>query len=254
MTEELQIEARLRDLAEQSYNKGIYTYSHFLNVSEQESYYKLQRELRYAAPELSHIRDDDERRIVRFGSEETLGYSELYPVSILLVKPLSEKFSDELTHRDFLGALMNLGIERDTVGDILIRPGACAVFCLLSVKETIMTELTRVRHTSVCVSETDVEALSAAGFRTEFETIKASAASLRADCVVAQVCKLSRGAAQELFRVLYVTLNGRVLEKCDTELKQGDIFTVRGHGKFIFDGEDGTSKKGRTWITVRKYK
>lgn len=254
MEENEQIEARLRDLAERSYKKSIYTYSAFLSVSEQESFFKLQRELKYASPELFGGTADSERKLARFGSEESLGYSESYPISVLLVKPLSEKFSDELTHRDFLGAVMNLGIERDTVGDILIKPGVCAVFCLQSVRETIMTELTRVRHTSVTVSETDAESLEGEGFKIEFETIRSSAASLRADCVIAQTCRLSRGTAQELFRVGYVTLNGRLLEKCDSELKPGDIFTVRGHGKFIFDGVDGNSKKGRSWIVVRRYK
>lgn len=249
-----ELEARLTDLASRSYNNNVYTYTPFLSVSEQESYYKLANDLRFASPSMYGGSDECERKVVRFGSVEALGYEEDYPIVILLVKPLSEKFADDLTHRDFLGALMNLGIERDTIGDILVRKGVCAIFCLASVSETIIKELTRVRHTSVIANVTFRDAPEMSGFKPEFETIKVSTASLRADCVIAQVCNLSRSTAQELFKNMYVTLNGRVLEKCDAEFKEGDIFTVRGHGKFIFDREDGTSKKGRSWIIVRKYK
>lgn len=248
------VSARFKDLAERSYRSGIYTHSSFLTLQEQEQFYLMKKELEYASGELIGGHPECERRLLRFGSPQTLGYEERPPIRILLVKPLMEKFSDELTHRDFLGAVLNLGLERDTIGDIFVKPGGSVIFCMDSVSETILTELTRIKHTTVTVKEISDDELEAAGFGPEFVTLRESIASLRIDCIVAKVCGLSRGTAQELFTREYVTLNGRIQLKCDTELKPGDVLSVRGHGKFIFDGIDGTSKKGRLWANVRKYK
>lgn len=245
--------ARLKDLAAQSYQNNIYTFSPFLSIAEQEIFYRNQRELSYAGASLWGGYADAERRLAVFGSETLLGYKQPDFIALLLIKPLQLKFSDELTHRDFLGAILNLGIERDTIGDILVKPSGTLLFCLQSVSDTVIRELTRVKHTSVSVTEVGPDILEENDFKPRFEVLRDSAASLRADCVIAGACKLSRGTAQELFKAGYVTLNGRILEKCDTELKPGDIFTVRGHGKYIFDETSGTSRKGRLWISVRHY-
>ena len=97
--------------------------------------------------------------MIRFGSEDTTGYDLPFPITILQITPLMDKFSDELSHRDVLGSLMNLGIEREMTGDIIMKASSRSgirntayVFCVSSIADYISENLTRIKHTSVRVS------------------------------------------------------------------------------------------------------
>lgn len=83
--------------------------------------------MKFAGITLYGGREEAERKILRFGSEAELGYEQPFPICCIRIRPLSAKFADKLSHRDYLGALMNLGIERSTIGDIL--PGEGEAFC-----------------------------------------------------------------------------------------------------------------------------
>lgn len=82
-------------------------------------------------------------------SPEEIGY----PFRAVRVAPLNRRFSEELTHRDYLGAILNLGIERAKIGDILPMDGDALVFVHDDMTGFIQEQLVRVRHTSVTVSE-----------------------------------------------------------------------------------------------------
>ena len=118
-TEEL-LKKRFRELAEKCYRNNQYTFTGFLGLSEAACFYELEKELSYVPYTLFGGSDLCERVMLRFGSQEQLSYTEEFPISCLKISPLSQKFGEELGHRDFLGALMNLGIERSTLGDILV--------------------------------------------------------------------------------------------------------------------------------------
>lgn len=75
--------------------------------------------MKFAGITLYGGREEAERKILRFGSEAELGYEQPFPICCIRIRPLSAKFADKLSHRDYLGALMNLGIERSTM----------AIFC-----------------------------------------------------------------------------------------------------------------------------
>lgn len=252
--EEKLLTARFEDLAGRSYKNNIYTYLGFLSTTEQDIFLRDEKHFAYASPVLFGGSEICERKLLRFGSPEQFGYEEPWPLKAVCVTPLMQKFADDLTHRDFLGAVLNLGIERQTVGDILIKPGVAVLFCVDAVAETVVKELTRVKHTSVATRILELDELDGAGFGVEFETLRETVASLRADAVIAKMCGMSRTVAAEHFMAGYVTINGRLPLKYDMELKPGDVFTVRGHGKYIFDGVSGESRKGRLWAEVRRYK
>lgn len=105
-----QLKKRLLELADQSYSRGIYTYTPFLSLAQQQVFYEIQKELSYAGTDLYGGAPSCERKMVRFGSAESLGYEEAYPIACLEMMPVMPKFADTLTHRDFLGAVMNHGI------------------------------------------------------------------------------------------------------------------------------------------------
>ena len=233
-----------------SYERNRYAFSEFLGLAEQDDLLRELREYPGVPYETYGGVEGAERVLLRVGSPETLGYDEPWPIALLEVRPKNAKFSDELTHRDFLGSLMNLGLERDRLGDIYIADNVGYVFCLEANASYIVEQLDRVKHTSVecrVVDELpDIPALDP----TE---VQVQCASLRADLVVARVYNLSRGAAAELFTQGRVFVNGRLAEHGSLELQFGDVVSVRGHGRFTLTETRGLSRKGKHNLIILKY-
>ena len=250
MTEEQILKGRLSDLAKRAYNQNIYTYSNFLSLAEQSILEELRAEISYIHIELNGGGELCERQMAGFGSEEEFGYPGEFPIKVVMVSPLLEKFSDDLSHRDFLGALMHLGIERDTLGDIIVKEKTAFIYCLPQIAEYICKELTKVKHTNVkCkIVETDIPALKPATIEETFPV-----ASLRLDVILSALLKCSRKEALALFENKQVTLNGHVTGRNSISLNNGDIFSVRGHGKFIFDHAGGNTRKGKVYVHIQRY-
>ncbi len=236
------IKKHLKDLAEKSYKGNQFTFTDFLGMSETSEAYSCEQELRYAGMKIWGGYEDSERCMVRFGKPDELGYDEPFPIAVLCVKPLAEKFSDELTHRDFLGALMNIGIERSVLGDICITGNRAYILCLERMCDFICNELTRVKHTTVVVEKCSGMPEMTKQCPTE-KRIQIS--SERADGVVSKLYNMSRSSASELFGQQKIFINGRICENSDYRLKPGDRVTVRGYGRFIFEKCDGLTKKGK---------
>ena len=250
MNDEQILKGRLSDLAKRSYSHNIYTYSNFLSPAEISSFNEWKEDFSYIKYECFGGPAISERQIIGFGSEEELGYPGQFPITVIKVSPLLEKFSDNLTHRDFLGALMNLGIERSTLGDILIKEKTAYIFCLESIADYICQELTKVKHTNVScqITELDIPALTPTLVTESFPV-----ASLRLDGILASLLKCSRKEALALFEEKKVTLNGHITGRNSILLKDGDVFSVRGHGKFIFDHAGGNTRKGKIYVYIQRY-
>lgn len=250
MTQEQELKGRILDLAECCWHQGRYTFSGFLNAGEQAVFFGMEREVSFVPWTLYGGGEDCERRMLRFGSEDLLGYTEEFPIRCLVAEPAVEKFAEDLNHRDFLGALMHLGIERDVLGDIVVKNSTGYIFCETAMAEFLCENLTRVRHTSVvCRLERGCPEAAKPEFLVEEHVVSSN----RADAVAAKVFHLSRGECLELFRAQRVFLNGRVFENNSGSLKPGDIVSVRGFGKFVFDGVKGDTKKGKIRAAVRRY-
>lgn len=233
---------RFRDLADRCYQKNVYTYTGFLSIADISDFHLIEKEFSHVPYELFGGYDLSERMILRFGSEESLGYSEDFPITILEISPLMNKFADELNHRDFLGALMNLGIERDVIGDIIVESPKAYVFVLNSIVEYIIENLTRIKHTSVMVKKVE-ELPKVAVKEPRMETIQIP--SERVDVIISKVYKLSREASIQLFREGKVFVEGRLCENNSKILKPGENITVRGFGKFTYIGYNSLSRKGK---------
>jgi RNA-binding protein YlmH len=213
-------------------------------------FYEEKRTLDYAKPTAFGGYDGAERAVVRFGDQESLGYEEDFPIDILAIVPLADKFADDLTHRDFLGALMSLGIERSLLGDIIVTGKKAYIFCLERISDFIIENLISVKHTSVSVRKAEAEDIKdiPRGFEKE-KMIQV--ASERIDAVIAKVYNVSRSAAMEYFAQKKVFVNGRQTENTSLALKQDDVVTVRGYGRFKLAEIVGTSRKGKLNILVR---
>ena len=242
--------SRIMDLARASYNQNRYTFSWFLSLDEQALVDTLRSELKHVDHDFFGGHDDCERKMIRFGSLSSLGYEEPYPITALLIEPLIEKFSDDLSHRDFLGALMNLGIKRSVLGDIILKNNKAYVFCQNDVSDYIISELTRVKHTSVKLSKIEGPI---SDLNRELKDIDVLVTSNRFDALVASICHLSRSKALELFREKKVLLNNRICENNSLTLKPGSVISIRGYGKYIFVEEGGHTKKDRVFLKLKMY-
>ena len=121
------MEKRLMDLAQMAYKRGIVTYSDFLNLNELNIFQGIRPKLSFLTTESFGGYEFAERQMAAF-LPDTLVFCPEYPIACLKISPLQKKFSEKLTHRDYLGAILNLGIDRSRNGDILVEETYAYVF------------------------------------------------------------------------------------------------------------------------------
>ena len=238
----------LLDLCRRSEKTGTWQYSAFLSPAEQDEWLRSPESAGYAFF-LTGGYEAAERKLLAAGTETEAGPAEP-PVSVVAVRPKSEKYAEELTHRDYLGAILGLGIERSLIGDILVQGKRAWFFCLASAAEMLASSLTQVRRTTVeaQVTGTDVPEL-----QPRYAPQRLNVASERLDAVTAAFAGLSRGQADKLFSAEKVFVNGRTVTDRSARLKEGDIVSVRGFGKAVYDGIEHETRKNRLWVMLRKY-
>ena len=244
------LEKRFKELSRKATSGGYYLFSDFLGLGELSVLkfaLKSESERTYT---LFGGAVGAERVMARFGIEEELGYSEPFPIVSLKIEPKSQKFADKLTHRDFLGSLMNIGIDRSVLGDIVITDNVGYLFCKNDIADYIISALTRVKHTDVSVSV--AEGLPD-GELYKTERRKIQALGERLDAVVAKVFSLSRKQSLSYFKKGLVFADGRLIESSSYIPRRGEKISVRGLGRFIYLGYESTSKKGKLNIEVDLY-
>ena len=244
------LKKRLVELGKKSHGSGIFLFSDFLGLSEQAALAELKDELFGIKHELFGGCEGAERVMVRFGDVDEIGYEVPFPIVTLRIAPKSLKFAEPLTHRDFLGALMNLGIERDVLGDIVLFDSCAYLFVKEDMAPYVQSELTRVRRTDVTVSAVD-EIPEGELYRTEHRKIQLSGERL--DAVIAKTYNLSREEASRLFPKGLVFASGRCIESPSYTPKVGEKISVRGYGRLIYRGFESASRKGKLNVIVEVY-
>ena len=155
----------------------------------------------------------------------------------------------KLSHRDYLGAIMSLGIKRETVGDIFQKEQIAYVFCIDSVSDWIISNIESVASVSVRCRLCSEPPEELAG---KTKRLSVNVASERLDAVIAAVWKLSRTESAKLISAQKVAVNSLLEENCARVLKPDDTVSVRGYGKFIHRSITGLSKKGRLFAEIDK--
>ncbi len=170
-----------------------------------------------------------------------------FPISALTFK---FRESDVLSHRDFLGSLMALGIKRETVGDILTEQGRAVVFVTDEICDYIKNQVTKIGHTGVAVTDGYTLPLPKGDELIEFTD---TAASDRIDCVISALCGFSRTKALEAIAYGIVSVNSVPVTKPTKSVAEGDIISVRGKGRFLLGSLNNRTKKNRIIINYKKY-
>ncbi len=158
--------------------------------------------------------------------------------------------SDSLRHRDFLGAILSLGLKRETVGDILVGEGCAVAFVLDEISDFLISQINKVARVGVTLKKGYELPLPSGDKLSEFS---ATVSSSRLDCVVSALCEFSR--SQALFKIEggFVSVNSQICEKATKTVFEGDAVTVRGIGKFIIDSLSAKTRKGRIVLKYKKY-
>ncbi len=170
-------------------------------------------------------------------------------IQYIRIQPTDKK-ETSLGHRDYLGAIMNLGFKREKVGDILVQEREATAMIDESLTDYLCLQLERVGHSKVVIERIDRENLRLP--EVEPATINCTVSSLRLDAVLAAACRISRTDAADLIEAGRVQLNHHVTEKCAASVKEEDLLSVRGYGRFRLDEVGGLSKKGRSHIHISK--
>mgnify|MGYP004661123907 CR=1 FL=1 len=168
------------------------------------------------------------------------------------ITPVTMRYreADRPSHRDFLGAMLALGIKREAVGDILVGTEECVAFLSDSVAGLVTGELAKVGRTGIRISlghEGELPVTQG------FLTINGTVGSDRLDCVTALVTKLSREKASALISGGSVRVNGCTELSASHRLNEGDRLSIKGYGKFLVEEFGANTKKGRVHVICKKY-
>ena len=259
MTDDEILLSHARDLKTRCADNSMLTHTAFLDLHQRTVLKPLEKEQsRYVRTFYFGGYPDAERTIAVFLPsfyEETdlAAFFAAQPEDVpLCLLRLDKDAFHTLSHRDYLGALMGLGIKRELLGDIVTDDGGAYVACLKTAAAFLKEHLTSVGRASVTVRDADFSALAA---RSDlFEERFASVASLRLDSVLAAAFSLSRTKAAEAIAAGLVFVNAVQTEKPDQKLAVGDKLVLRGKGKVLLHDVTGESKKGRTHLLLRRYK
>ena len=187
---------------------------------------------------------DCERRMISFNNI----YDSPYPIKLLKIES-SSKF-DNLCHRDYLGAVLGLGIRRNKIGDLLLKENACYLTVCEEITEFLADNLNLVGKApcKVTILENNFEDL-VPNFKQEIILVQ----SLRIDSIVSKLIGISRSKAQSIIEEGMVLLDYNKVKDKSKEVEIEGRITIKGHGKYILDEIIGNSKSGKFKVLVRKY-
>ena len=239
--------ARLNDCLNSSLSKNIPKFLGFLSESELSDVNKF-IDVNKCNVKFFGGFDNAKRQIVAFLPDWADDEFDDFPIV-----PIRADFNSSysLTHRDFLGALMGLGITRDRVGDIVVTDGSAIMFVHNSISNFVMNELTKAGRVGLKLS------VGLGDFQfpeQQFEDISSTVASARIDCVVASLIGVSRDKVTSIILSGSVCINGLEIKNNSVRVSENSVIAILKHGKYIIDSLSQTTKKGRLKLIARKYK
>ena len=241
--------AKLWDKIRTAENRQIPANTGFLSLREQD----MARYLFGSLPEL-HIfggYDDAERKMLVY-LPDYLDASFLLDASSPVACIRAEFYAgDQLSHRDFLGALMGAGIVRETVGDICPAQGSCDFFVTTEIAPYILQNLESAGRTKLHLSQIPLH--KARIPEPEVRVIRDTVASNRLDSIISIGFRISRNHACEYIAACRAAIDGLPCDKPDRIVPIGAKVSLRGLGKMKLESIGGTTKKGRLAVIIHRY-
>lgn len=187
-------------------------------------------------------------------TDEPQTYFDKYPEDdpIAVIEAEKDKFSPALSHRDYLGALMGLGIKREMTGDIIVTENGCRMAVLAKIAPFIAENLGKAGRgtlrASIIPPSQAREGAKSAGIPDSF-----TVSSMRLDSVVKNAFRISRGDASEAIESGIVYVNDLECTKPDKKIAEGDKVVFRRKGRIIVNACSSVSKKGRVIVEITRF-
>lgn len=173
------------------------------------------------------------------------------PFALLRVTAKSGVGARKLTHRDYLGSLMGLGIKREMTGDIIVKDSGADIIIMKEIADFLLMNYEKAGRANLKLEIADITALDTG--TVNIEEKRDTVASLRLDNLVSSVFALSRGKAQEAIKAGIVFVNSSQAAKPDIQLKEGDKLVMRGRGKAVLREISGKTRKDRIYVVFDRY-
>ncbi len=252
MTKDELITARIEDRISQCRDGYYVTSTGFLDTHEQALAIAASRHAAGVRTFMYGGYDDAERRmLVCVPKDIPMSDEEATDGLVKVLRVKLPAISRELNHRDYLGSLLGLGIERRLTGDILVRPGGADIFIVPGIEEFLLNELHRVGPVEVKTESVTAGEVIVPEARVEY--IRDSVSSVRLDSVVSSAFRLSRGKAAEAIRKGLVSVDHAECIKPDAAVREGTSLVLKGKGKAVLEETGGESRKGRIRIVIKRF-
>lgn len=227
----------------------------FLNLYEQELVQKLLKRIKFENYYFFGGSNEAERKVAIFYPEklnEEMARKNHKNIMTIIRIELPKELEDDYDHRTYLGAIMKLGIEREKIGDIITNNIGADIIVKNETLKFLMQNLSSLtRFEKAQIEEKSIEELKE-NIPQKLE-MTAIIASLRLDNIVSVLAKTSRSKALDILEQERVFVNFQKETKASKQIKEGDIITIRGKGRFEFKEVSGNTKKGRYVIKIEKY-
>lgn len=243
-----------------SYNKNVIVFTKFLNLNGQSILCSIKKQLTTSYLLFGGY-TFAERQMVAFIPDETFHDLSNFPIDLLKISLSKRKFSQSITHRDVLGTIMSLGLNRDVIGDIIVREKEdqtnIYIFCDRKMSEFIIDNLTEIKRTRVIVQKISMDDketnVDIEDLKPVFKSVNELIVSNRIDVVIAKAYHFSRENSKKYILAQKVFINGRIVNKISEECNDNDIISVRGCGRFVFSKSESLSKKGKIKAVFKFY-
>lgn len=248
------IVAKMIDKYEFCRTKNKITYTDFLNIAEISVISRILKEEHIENYLFWGGKEETDRSILIFYPEKfskemiQKNYEKIFEI-IRVKLPNNIKYE----HREFLSGIMKLGIRREKFGDIIVTDFGADIIVLTEISKILLEDLktlTRFRKSEITIENIN----QITNIEPEFENINIIVSSIRLDNFVSELARCSRIQSQELIKNGKVFVNSINEFKDSKKINIGDILTIRGKGKFLFDGVQKETRSGRILLNMRKYK
>lgn len=247
--------AQILDKITLSENKNKIEYTYFLDLAQIELVQKFIKKLQITNYMLYGGFEDAERKICviypeKFNSQ--IVRKNLSQIIQIIRIDLPEDLYGKYSHRDYLGAVIKLGIKREKVGDIIVDKTGADIIVDKDITKFLLDNLAGLtRFSKSNISIQNIESLRPVQIKKE--EVELIVSSMRLDNVISELARCSRNKALDIINMERVFINFQNETKKTKQVKMGDMITIRGKGRFYIREILGQTKSGRTILKVEKF-
>lgn len=248
--------SKMLDKIELSKSKNKIENTDFLDMYQKHLLEKILKQEEVGNYIISGGTEDTERNIIIFYPDKlkevvSLNYKKILPITCIRIN-LPKEMNGKYSHRDYLGGLMKLGIKREKIGDIFVSRDGADILILDEISKFLLNNISSLTR----FSKSKIEKISIEDIRKKEinkEELKIIVSSMRLDCIVSELLKTSRGKAEEIIKEQRVFVNFENVYKLTKQIKENDLITIRGKGRFEIVKIEGTTRNDRIKLIVNKF-